>query len=98
MILEDNVLGKGAATSGKYMVYGKGDLKEKFLNDGITFDPETFFMHANHTDFQQEIIKPREKRKEQGRTYNNEQKRNGNTRHDKKRQGKKRKRADNTSE
>ena len=31
IIMEDNVLGKGAATSGKLMVYGSGAIKEKVL-------------------------------------------------------------------
>ena len=35
IIMEDNVLGKGAATSGKLMVYGSGAIKEKFLKEGI---------------------------------------------------------------
>ena len=49
--MEDNILGPGAATAGKWMVYGQGKIKERFLSDGIRFDPQKFYMHANHTDF-----------------------------------------------
>ena len=56
VIMEDNVLGKGAATSGKYMVFGSGALKERFLSEGIKFDQEKYYMHANHTDFQMEKV------------------------------------------
>ena len=45
IIMEDNVLGKGAATSGKLMVYGSGAIKEKFLKEGIKFDQEQYYMH-----------------------------------------------------
>ena len=31
MIVEDNVLGKGAQTNGKLMVYGCGSIKERFM-------------------------------------------------------------------
>ena len=51
VIMEDNVLGKGAATSGKYMVYGSGTIKE-----GIKFDQEQYYMQANNTDFQMEKV------------------------------------------
>ena len=56
IIMEDNVLGKGAATSGKFMVFGSGTIKEKFLSEGIKFDQEQYYMHANHTDFQMEKV------------------------------------------
>lgn len=56
IIMEDNILGPGAATAGKWMVYGQGKIKERFLSDGIIFDPQKFYMHANHTDFKKEIV------------------------------------------
>ena len=64
IIMEDNILGPGAATSGKMMVYGQGKMKESFLSGNLKFDPEHFYVHANHTDFQKEVIadKPKEKR------------------------------------
>lgn len=62
IIMEDNILGAGAATSGKMMVYGQGKVKESFLSGSLKFDPEHFYMHANHTDFQKEMVP--EKRKE----------------------------------
>ena len=63
--MEDNILGPGAPTAGKWMVYGQRKIKERILSDGIEFDPDQFYMHANHTDFQMEMItdKPKEKRK-----------------------------------
>lgn len=65
VIMEDNVLGKGALTSGKYMVFGSGEIKERFLSEGIKFDQEKYYMHANHTNFQMEKVtdKQTEKRK-----------------------------------
>ena len=57
MIVEDNVLGKGAQTNGKLMVYGSGSIKERFMRNGIKFNSEEFYMHANHTDFQEESVR-----------------------------------------
>ena len=57
MIVEDNVLGKGAQTNGKLMVYGCGSIKERFMTNGIKFNSEEFYMHANHTDFQEEAVR-----------------------------------------
>ena len=54
MIVEDNVLGKGAQTNGKLMVYGCGSIKGRFMTNWIKFHSEEFYMHANHTDFQEE--------------------------------------------
>ena len=38
IIMEDNILGPGAATSGKMMVYGQGKMKESFLSGNLKFD------------------------------------------------------------
>ena len=57
VIVEDNVLGKGAQTNGKLMVYGCGSIKERFITNGIKFNSEEFYMHANHTDFQEEEVR-----------------------------------------
>ena len=57
VIVEDNVLGKGAQTNGKLMVYGCGSIKERFMTNGIKFNSEEFYMHANHTDFQEESVR-----------------------------------------
>ena len=56
IIIRDNVLGKGAQTKGKYMAYGLGNIKKDFLTEGIKFDADKFYMHANHTDFQMEAV------------------------------------------
>ena len=63
VIMEDNVLGKGAATSGKFMVFGSGTIKERFLSEGIKFDQEQYYMHANHTDFQMEKVNDEQTKK-----------------------------------
>ena len=39
IIVEDSVLGKGAQTNGKLMAYACGSLKQRFLKEGIRFDP-----------------------------------------------------------
>ena len=57
MIVEDNVLGKGAQTNEKLMVCGCGSLKESFMTNGIKFNSKEFYMHANHTDFQEEAVR-----------------------------------------
>ena len=54
--MEDNVLGSGAASCGKLMVYGQGEVKAEFLDVGLKYDPKRYLMHANHTDFQTETI------------------------------------------
>ena len=54
IIVEDSVLGKGAQTNGKLMAYACGSLKQRFLKDGIRFDPKEFYLHENHTDFKME--------------------------------------------
>ena len=55
--MEDNVLGKGAQTKRKLMVYGGGSIKERFMTNGIKFNSEEFYMHAYHTDFQEEAVR-----------------------------------------
>ena len=62
IIIRDNVLGKGAQTKGKYIAYGLGSIKKDFLTDGMKFDADKFYMHANHTDFQMEAV-PAQNRK-----------------------------------
>ena len=38
------------------MASGLGNIKKDFLTDGIKFDADKFYMHANHTDFQMEAV------------------------------------------
>ena len=57
LIMQDNVLGKGAPSSGKYMMYGEGELKDAFLQDGLKYDMEKYYIHANHIDFQKKEVK-----------------------------------------
>ena len=45
---------KGAAsTAGKWMVYAKGELLDKFMNEGIKYNKKTMVMMANAADFKQ---------------------------------------------
>ena len=37
--------GGGSKTAGKYMVFGKGAAKDMFLNGGIAYSREGFYMH-----------------------------------------------------
>ena len=36
-----------------------GSIKKDFLTDGMKFDADKYFMHANHTDFQIEAVPDR---------------------------------------
>ena len=60
LILEDNVHEAGhdnsAKTAGKYMVFGKGRIKDKFLSTGIKFEKSEFVMHAKAHNFEEEKI------------------------------------------
>ena len=52
--MPDNVLGSGAPSSGKYMMFAEGELKESFLQGRLKFDRENYYVHANHLDFKEE--------------------------------------------
>ena len=65
MIVEDNVLGKGAQTNGKLMVYGCGSIKEKFMTNGIKFNSEEIFLHANHRGKQKVYWRQKNQKKSQ---------------------------------
>ena len=54
LIMPDNVLGSGAPSSGKYMMFAEGELKESFLQGRLKFDKESYYVHANHFDFKEE--------------------------------------------
>ena len=54
LIMPDNVLGSGAPSSGKYMMFAEGELKESFLQGRLKFDKENYYVHANHFDFKEE--------------------------------------------
>ena len=77
IIVEDSVLGKGAQTNGKLMAYACGSLKQRFLKDGIRFDPKEFYLHENHTDFKVEepsVQKKKRKHVEDGESEKKQQK------------------------
>ena len=40
LIMPDNVLGSGAPSSGKYMMFAEGELKESFPQGRLKFDRE----------------------------------------------------------
>ena len=60
LILEDNIHEAGqeqsAKTAGKYMVYGRGAIKDNFLKDGIKYNAQNFVMHANAHNFAVENV------------------------------------------
>ena len=58
LLVKDNIHedGGGSKTAGKYMVCGKGAAKDMFLNGGIAYSREGFYMHENNTDFTEEIV------------------------------------------
>ena len=45
-----------SATGGKLMVFGRGDLMEKFFSEGIKYNVEDYFMHANTADFEEQVV------------------------------------------
>ena len=57
LTLEDNVHEAGhdnsARTVGKYMVFGKGTIKDKFQSTGIKFEKSEFVMHAKAHNFEE---------------------------------------------
>ena len=56
ILVEDNVQEGAALTAGKIMAFGRGPLKESFLSEGIRFNAQHFYMHANTYDFTKEIV------------------------------------------
>ena len=56
ILVEDNIHEGAALTAGKIMAFGMGPLKERFLSEGVRFDPRDFYMHANTHDFTREIL------------------------------------------
>ena len=59
ILVKDNVHEKvpgGAQTAAKYLVYGKGSAKDMFLNQGLKYNKEVFYMHSNNQDFREEEV------------------------------------------
>ena len=55
--MEDNIHESAAAlTAGKIMAFGMGTLKERFLSQGVRFNSQDFYLHANTHDFTREIV------------------------------------------
>lgn len=52
IIVEDNI-NSAVCTSGKLMVYGKGEIADKFFKGGIQYDKEVFFVHKNAHNFEE---------------------------------------------
>ena len=63
LILEDNI-NSAVCTSGKLMVYGKGDIAQKFFNDGINYEKDKFYIHKNVHNFEEETQVKDDKAKE----------------------------------
>ena len=58
LIMEDSIHSKHSksATGGKLMVFGRGDLMKNFLNEGIIYNADDFYVHANTADFEEEVL------------------------------------------
>ena len=59
ILVEDNIhsVGSGSETAGMIMAFGAGNLKERFLTEGIKFRASDYYLHANATDFKREHVK-----------------------------------------
>ena len=59
ILVEDNIhsVGSGSETAGMVMAFGAGELKERFLREGIKFKESEYYMHANATDFTRENLR-----------------------------------------
>ena len=51
--MEDNV-DSAACTSGKFMVYGKGNIASKFFNNSLKFNKKDFFVHKKALNFEED--------------------------------------------
>ena len=59
ILVKDNIHEKvpgSAQAAGKYLVYGKGRAKDMFLNQGLKYTKEGFYMHSNNQDFREEEV------------------------------------------
>ena len=43
-------------TAGKYMVYTRGNIREKLLGEGVKFDTSSMYMLANDQNFEEEKV------------------------------------------
>ena len=59
ILVEDNIhsVGSGSETAGMVMAFGAGELKERFLREGIKFKESEYYVHANATDFTRENLR-----------------------------------------
>ena len=59
IIVRDNIHQAGmehsAKSAGKLMVYGKGSVKRDFMGEGIKFNKDEYYVHANSHNFEEEI-------------------------------------------
>ena len=46
------------------MAFGRGSIKDKFIKEGIQFDPAKFLMHANAHNFTEEKVNVTHEEKE----------------------------------
>ena len=56
ILVEDNIhtVGSGCETAGMVMAFGAGELKQRFLTEGIKYSKSDYYIHANATDFKRE--------------------------------------------
>ena len=68
LFMEDNIHQAGqeqsARSVGKLMVYGKGTIKENFLNDGIKYDTLNYIINSQSDDGERKKKKAKNQRKQ----------------------------------
>ena len=63
--LQDPKYKNASPTAGKYMVFGEGPAKERFLNGDLLYNIEEMFLMASHKNNQEEVVSDREEEQEQ---------------------------------
>jgi len=53
LLVEDNI-DSAVCTSGKYMAYGRGKLAQDFFGGGNKYNQETFYVHKNAQNFEED--------------------------------------------
>ena len=53
ILVKDNIE-SAVCTSGKYMVYGRGELAQDFFGGKLKYNEENFYVHKNHHNFEED--------------------------------------------
>ena len=54
--LQDHKSKNASPTAGKYMVFGEGPAKKKFLNGDLLYNREDMFLMESHKNSQKEVV------------------------------------------